>query len=454
MKHPIAALVAYATGVVLLQACPWLPPAAGWLLAAAALLAAATLLLARRAARRLDREASRAARRLDRPDSAHAARVYAVAMLASVLACGLCGFAYAAWRAETRLADQLPTAWEARDIRIAGVVDDLPHDDSQGTRFALAVTRIDTPGAIVPSRISLAWFAGRRNASPSDARPDESPSDAHGALGKPAAPVVHAGECWALTVRIKRPHGNVNPGGFDLEAWLLGRNLRATGYVRESPDNRRLCAFHGRATDYVQRARERIRSRIARALPGATYAGVLTALAIGDQRAIAQGQWSVFNRTGVTHLVSISGLHVTIFAMLAGACAFFLARRWVGLTSLVPARKVGVVAGVLCASGYVLLAGAEVPAVRTLAMLCVAAAGLWLGRPGTAVVVWTWSLAVVLALDPWAALTPGFWLSFGAVGLLLYAGSGRLPSGAHATRACAGQRGSISASAPSASATS
>ena len=398
---------------MLLQACPRLPPAAGWLFASAAFLAASTLLLARRAARRPDRHPARAA------------RIHAIAMLASMVTCGLCGFAYAAWRAEMRLADQLPPAWEERDIRITGVVDDLPHDGPQGTRFAFAVMRIETSGAIVASRISLAWFAPRR---------DQPPSDAHRASVAAAAPIVHAGECWSLTVRLKRPHGNVNPGGFDLEAWLLERNLRATGYVRESPGNRRVCAFAGRATDYVQRARERIRNRIAQALPGAPYAGVLTALAIGDQRAILEAQWSVFNRTGVTHLVSISGLHVTIFAMLAGGCAFFLARRSVVLTSRIPARKFAVVAGALCASGYVLLAGGEVPAVRTLLMLCVAAAGLWLGRPGTAVVVWTWSLAVVLAWDPWAALTPGFWLSFGAVGLLLYAGSGRLPPPPHATR--------------------
>jgi len=135
VKRPIAALLAYAAGVVLLQACPRLPPAAGWLFASAAFLAASTLLLARRAARRPDRHPARAA------------RIHAIAMLASMVTCGLCGFAYAAWRAEMRLADQLPPAWEERDIRITGVVDDLPHDGPQGTRFAFAVMRIETSGA-------------------------------------------------------------------------------------------------------------------------------------------------------------------------------------------------------------------------------------------------------------------------------------------------------------------
>ena len=91
-----------------------------------------------------------------------------------------------------------------------------------------------------------------------------------------------------------------------------------------------------------------------------------------------------------------------------------------------PARKAAAVGGVIAAFVYVLLAGFQIPAQRTLYMLTVAAIGLWLGRPGTASVVWLWALAVVLASDPWASLTPGFWLSFGAVGLLLYIGVGRI----------------------------
>src|SRR5213593_1650397 len=137
----------------------------------------------------------------------------------------------------------------------------------------------------------------------------------------------------------------------------------------------------------------------------------------------------MFNRTGIGHLISISGLHVTFFATLIGAVAFWLWRRSHGLTLLLPARKAAAVAGVVGAFAYVLLAGFQVPAQRTLYMLAVGAMGLWLGRPGTASIVWLWALAVVLAYDPWATLTPGFWLSFGAVGLLLYTGVGRVGTG-------------------------
>ena len=388
----IAALAAFAAGATLLQFCARLPPVPGILtLAACALVLVALVGL-----------------RAQREPLVTACWLLHVAI--AVVTCAALGFCYAAWRADRRLADALPSAWEDADVRITGVVDDLPQNDESGARFAFAVERVLTPGAIVPHRVSLAWHVLRTRGDKAAA----------------TAPAVHAGERWTLTARLKRPHGNVNPHGFDLEAWLLEHDLRATGYVRNDADNARVIAFAGRAGDHVQRARERVRERVGSALPEAPYRGVLVALAIGDQRAIPETQWSVFNRTGITHLVSISGLHVTVFAALAGACALAFARRCPALTLHVPARKVAALVGACVAFGYVLLAGAEVPAVRTLLMLVVAACGLWLGRPGTGALVWFWSLVAVLCWDPWAGLAPGFWLSFGAVGLLLYAGSNRL----------------------------
>jgi len=325
-------------------------------------------------------------------------------------AAGLAGFGYATWRADVRLADELPPAWEGVDVNVTGVVDDLPRKSDRGHRFAFRVERVETPGARVPRRISLSWQARWPGT--------ESTVD---------VPAIHAGERWTLQVRLRRPHGNANRGGFDLEAWMLERNLRATGYVRPDELNRRVDAFAGAPLDYVQRARETIRASAARALDGLRHAPVLVALAIGDQSGIDDRAWTVFNRTGVGHLISVSGLHVTVFAMLAGGTAFAIGRRFPALTSSVPARKIAVGAGLVAACGYVLLAGAEVPAQRTLAMLAVSALGLWIGRPGSGFVVWVWALVGVLAWDPWAVLAPGFWLSFFAVGLLIYVASGRVP---------------------------
>ncbi len=382
-----AALLGFAAGCVVLQWQPALPGAGAWVgmgvLAALAVGLAAGL----------------------------PARPAAIATpVAVAIACGLFGFAYAAWRAEWRLADALPTAWEGRDLTLVGVVDDLPATSAQGTRFAFRAERVLTPGAAVPSRLSLAWYAAQRNAGADD------------------VPPLRAGERWRLSVRLKRPHGNVNPHGFDLEAWLLQSGLRATGYVRSPGDNLRIDAFAARPLDFVQSARDSVRDRIRRSLGDAPYAGVIVALAIGEQRAISESQWLVFNRTGITHLISISGLHVTVFAALAAALAHGLARRSARLTTRIPARRIAALAGGLAAFGYMLLAGAQIPAQRTFVMLAVAAAGLWLARPGTARIVWLWALAIVLVFDPWAGLTPGFWLSYGAVGLLLYAGTARLGS--------------------------
>jgi competence protein ComEC len=396
-------LVAFALGVAWLQTRAELPHAAWPSAAAAACLVAGAML---RRGSRVPCQAA-CARPVALPSRACLARARAVAAALTILAGAvLAGHGYAAWRADRRLADALPQAWEGEDIAIVGVVDDLPRQVPQGRRFAFAIERVETAGTHVPRRISLAWQVGWPDAERGVEVPD-----------------LRAGERWRLTVRLRRPHGNVNPGGFDLEAWLLERNLRATGYVRVGGGNERIGAFAGRPLDYVQRARERIRDRIARALPGQPHAAVLVALAIGDQSGLDDRQWSVFNRTGTGHLISVSGLHVTVFAWLAGGAALALARRSTRLTSRVPARRVAAVFGLGAAFGYVLLAGAEVPAQRTLAMLAVSTVGLWLARPGTGPVVWLWALVAVLAIDPWAVLAPGFWLSFCAVGLLIYAGS-------------------------------
>ena len=308
-------LALFAAGVVALQLCPALPPQP-LVLAIGGGFACAVIVQRRFASRW--------------------SRIIAIALCAA-----LCGFAYAAARAELRLADALPPQWEGVDLRVVGVVDELPQPVERGARFTFAVERVVTDGAVVPNHVSLGWYAQR-------AKGDDDV----------AIPEVHAGERWMLTVRLKRPHGNVNPAGFDLEAWLLEHDLRATGYVRPDATNARVDAFAGRFCDYVQRARESIRGRILAALPNRPYAGVLVALAIGDQRAIPESQWLVFNRTGIAHLVSISGLHVTVFAALAGGLAFLVARRSVFITTRIPARKIAALVGALFAFAYVLLAGA------------------------------------------------------------------------------------------------
>jgi competence protein ComEC len=319
------------------------------------------------------------------------------------------GFFWAALWAHVRLQDALPPAWEGRDLRIAGVVAALPVENERGSRFEFDVEQVLTPGAVVPRHIQLSWYA---------ARP--------GGPVKGVPPRVRPGERWQLTVRLKRIHGNANPNGFDYEYWALERNIRAGGYVRGKGDNRRLADLVYRPGYVVERMRQWESERFERVLAGRPYAGVLKALAIGDQSAISPAQWQVFRRTGVVHLFSISGLHVTMVAALAFFLVYGLWRRSATLTLRLPARKAAVAAGVAAALAYALLAGFAVPTQRTLYMLSVVAASLWRSRTSAPSTVLTLALLAVTVFDPWAVLAPGFWLSFGAVAAILYAGTGRV----------------------------
>lgn len=206
--------------------------------------------------------------------------------------------------------------------------------------------------------------------------------------------------------------------------------MRATGYVRADDGNRRLDAFVASPGVVVERVRAALRSRIQAALAGRTYAGVIVALVIGDQRGIDQADWQVFNRTGIGHLISISGLHIT---MIAGLAAWAVSALWrrsfftdARLPLLLPAQKVAALTGAVVALLYVLLAGFGVPAQRTLYMLSVVALALWMGRLAAVSHVLCTALGAVVLLDPWAVLWPGFWLSFGAVAVILFAGHGRV----------------------------
>jgi competence protein ComEC len=324
---------------------------------------------------------------------------------------GVVGFCWAAWLAHVALAPQLAAADEGRDFTVVGTIDNLPYRFAQGVRFNLAVEQvIGRPGA-VPPRIAVSWYSGYR--------------DQVTEVGD-----VQPGERWQLTVRLQRPHGNANPYGFDYEAWLLEQGVRATGYVRQHKGNLRLDSFVFSAGNLIEHSRAQLRARILAALPGKPYAGVIVALVVGDQRGIDQSDWKVFNRTGIGHLVSISGLHITMVAGLFALAAFTLWRHSfftrAQLPLLLPAQKVAALVGAATALCYVLLAGFGVPAQRTLYMLMVVAAALWLNRITSVSHVLCTALGVVVLIDPWAVLWPGFWLSFGAVAIILYATVGRV----------------------------
>lgn len=176
----------------------------------------------------------------------------------------------------------------------------------------------------------------------------------------------------------------------------------------------------------IEHVRARIQQRIASVLANKPYSGVIQALMMGNDNNITPEDWQIFLRTGTTHLMSISGLHITMLSGLAFGLASFLWRRSPKLAIRIPTRKAAVLAGVLVALSYALIAGFSVPTQRTVYMLSVFAVALSCRRQVAISQVLALALLVVVLLDPWAVNAPGFWLSFGAVALIAYALGARI----------------------------
>jgi len=339
--------------------------------------------------------------------------VQGLALLAGlVLMFAVCGL-----RAHSTLTDRLNPALEGRDIRITALVAAMPQVNEAGTRLRLRVDSAQLDGASVrlPPLIDVAWYAGAFREAAGEV-----------ALQRQPQP-VRAGERWEMTVRLKAPHGLRNPHGFDFELWAWEQGVQATGYVRAGV--RDVAPVRVAATWHhpVEQARQAVRDAIVERLvhagdaddpSRARIAGVVAALVTGDQRAIDRADWDVFRATGVAHLMSISGLHITLFAWLAALCVGALWRRSTRLCLAVPAPSAALAAGVVLAAGYAVFSGWGVPAQRTVIMLGTMALLSLSGRRWPWPQVWLLACAAVVVVDPWALAQPGFWLSFVAVGIL------------------------------------
>ncbi len=321
----------------------------------------------------------------------------------------LLGVGYAKHRAEYRLSQELPREWEGRDIELIGVVSSLPTINETGTRFPVEVEKIITADASVPDNISVSWYVETNRKTEEVTLP----------------PTITPGDRWHFTVRLRRPHGTANPGSFDFEAWALERNIRATGYIRQKGANAKLSESTSGFLFDVDRQRMAIRDRMMTTLKGEPYAGVLVALAIGEQNAVPAAQWKTFWRTGTGHLVSISGLHITMVASLLYWLSFHGWARLSRLAARIPAQRVAAVVGALTSLAYSLIAGFSVPTQRTFFMLLAVAIALFIGRGLSGSRILAFALFAVVLLDPWCVLAPGFWLSFGAVAMIFFVTANR-----------------------------
>ena len=368
-----------------------------------------------------------------------AATVLRLAALSMAL---LAGFALTGLRATVFQAGALAPGLEGRDIEVTGRVLAMPQRADDGLRFRFAVESARLDGALVqlPAQIYLGWYAGFGAREPAPSLTDADNPDA------PVAPAallalqrqpqnLRAGEYWRMTVRLKAPHGNSNPHGFDYELWLWEQGLQATGYVRAGPRDVPPQRLAESWRHPVEQARQSARDAVYARVADRQLAGVVAALLVGDQNAIERADWDIFRATGVAHLMSISGLHITMFAWLAVQLIGWLWRRSAALSPVlclaVPAASAAVWGGLLLASSYALFSGWGIPAQRTVWMLATVVVLRQSGKRWPWPQVWLLAMAVVLALDPWALLQAGFWLSFVAVGVLFATATDVSRSAAH-----------------------
>jgi competence protein ComEC len=330
----------------------------------------------------------------------------------AVLLCAVLAFSWAQWRWLERTAHSIPSEWNSEIQMMSVRIASMPTRTDYGWRMRIAPESAQfkiTPN--IPAQMSLSW--------------------ADDDLLVPIAS-LRVGQTWRLPLHIRTPHASKNEGVFDQTRYWLANNITGLAYVRvyqkSTPEQMpQLLATHRSVLSMIENWRFDTLQAIDVALSEANHpninvsGNVFKALALGDQAAVSARQWQLFQDTGVTHLVSISGLHVTVLAGILALCARWAWRRNVWLTTRIPAMHVAQWVGLIGALVYALLSGWGLPAQRTVWMLA-----LWLGlaRLGVArsgLRVLGFSVCLILIFDPFAVLSVGFWLSYGAVAWLIVA---------------------------------
>ncbi|MCW8917588.1 MAG: DNA internalization-related competence protein ComEC/Rec2 [Gammaproteobacteria bacterium] len=323
--------------------------------------------------------------------------------LALLLAALLAGALWALLVAQQRLDDALPVQLEGEEVVVLGQIVALPECTARYSRFLFAPQQLSHGDKSYPPPrlLRLNWYEG--------------------------APELRPGQRWQLTVKLKRPWGMMNPGGFDYEQWLFQSGVRATGYVRTAGENRLLESAHGGVP--LQRLRYDLQQRLERALADSAHGGIIQALAIGERAGIEDGEWAVLLATGTNHLVAISGLHV---GLVAGLLFLLMRRLWAlcpRCTLWLAAPRAAALIALLGAVIYAAMAGFSVPTQRAMLMLALVMGAIFWQRPIESSRLLALVALLVVGHDPMVVLAPGFWLSFGAVALILYGMRGRLNPG-------------------------
>lgn len=310
------------------------------------------------------------------------------------------GFAFGVIAGYRLLASQLPNDMAERDIVVEGQVIDLPQENNRRQLFTLKLTRAYstyepyTAFENIPRKINISSYGNLR---------------------------VKTGERWRLVVKLKKPRGFVNPGGFDYQASLLRRGIGATGYIRQG-ENILLETQPSFSLDVLRYELQQWLINTS----NSPQKGILIALLVGDTSLVDRAQWGEMLKTGTNHLIAISGLHLGFFAIVGFFVGNLLGRFAQLVWHKYPSMMMGYVFSVGFTLFYSLIAGFNIPTIRTLIMLAVVQLALLWQRTFRGRDTLLIALVLVLLYDPLAAYDIGFWLSFGAVAMLIFCFSGRM----------------------------
>lgn len=306
---------------------------------------------------------------------------------------GLCGYLFAMLALGDALSHRLPEARSGETRELTGRVIGLPEvlDASRGGRRQRFELRVLAPASEL-RRVSLSWHEPGR--------------------------LLRPGERVRLRARLFTPRARLNQGGFDRARHDLAAGRDAHGYVTallgRSGTGGGLDALRDRLSD-------RLRGHLA---PWPVAARWLPALVTGDRRHLTAADWRLLRRSGTVHLMAISGLHITLVAGLVWWLFRWLPAPLWRRRSPVAAQQLAVLPALAAAAGYACLAGFSLPTQRALIMTSLVFLALLSGRRRTPGWYLGMAMVGVLLWHPLAPLAPGFWLSFGAVALLLLVVSG------------------------------